>query len=428
MYLEPFSTLYRRTPEDTWQYLLAGGQQVRFDDTLGVWLIIGHGPVRDVLNDPTRFSNADTLTPLLAVPRSVSAILAHIDVPPVALTADPPTHARTQGALRSVMPHTAARVTERWSGVVRYRVEQLLHQVAANTPGTSIDLVEQFTGRLPLLVLLDIIGIPVRDAHRLRDWTTAYLNLLGGQLDPAAQRHAAQCLDAMWRYCRSVIATRNIRRGGEATDDLISRLLRYRAGDDTRLTEAEVAALTLNLLLAGVEPTAALLSHTIQLGLTDPHRWARLSTDPGYAGEHVEETLRHRPAVDAWMRTTTAEVSVAGVTIPAAARCLLLIGTANHDPTVFTDPQMFDPDRAWAGTHLSFGAGAHHCVGAGLARLQAITAVTALARRLPHLRLPTGYQPWYRPNALLRNHLVLPAAVSTPTCPVHHTTRTAAPS
>lgn len=428
MYLDPFSTLYRRTPEHTWRYLLAGGQPVRFDDQLGVWLIIGHTAVRDVLNDTTRFSNADALTPVTAVPRSVASILARVDAAPVALTADPPTHMRTSAALRSVMPHAAGRVKERFDAVVRHRVEQLLHQVAANAPTTSVDLVEQFSRRLPLLVLLDIIGLPVRDAHRMRDWTAEVLTLLGGDPAPAAQRHAALCLDALWRHCRSVIAARSTIRGGEATDDLISRLLRYRAGDDNRLTTAEVAAIVLNLLLAGIEPTSSLISHAIQHGLQDPHRWARLRTDPDYAAAHVEETLRCSPGIDAWTRTTLTEVSIGGVTIPVRARCLLLIGAANHDPGVYADPEVFDPDRSWVGSHLSFGAGAHHCVGAGLARLQAVTAVTALARRLPGLRLPAGYQPWYRPHALLRNHLALPAAVSTAACPVTHATRTAATS
>ena len=418
MRLDPFSVLYGHNPMDIWHRLLADGERVGFDVQLGVWLIVGHDPVRRALDDAERFANAATLVPIMPIPDEVTAMLAAFDAPPVAVTADAPVHARTRAAIRTVIPNTAVRVEQRWGVLIRYRVDQLVDEIAAQDASTTVDLVERFARRLPMLIILDIIGVPVRNAHRIRQWSDGFVDLVWGNADPAGQLRAAQGLDALWQYCRSLIANRVAVGAAERNDDLIAKLLRYRAGDDTRLTEAEVAAIVLNLLVAGWETTAGLIGQALEHAVAEPTRWARLATDAHYASTHVEETLRHSPVLDGWLRITTTDVTLAGVTIPTGSRCLLLLGTANHDPVVFTNPERFDPDRAWLSHHLAFGEGPHHCVGAALARLEATTAVTALARRLPALSLTAGYRRSYRPNIAVRSHLALPATTGAARCPV----------
>jgi cytochrome P450 len=201
---------------------------------------------------------------------------------------------------------------------------------------------------------------------------------------------------------------------------VIGDLLTYRGGDDSRLAAEQVASLVFDLIIAGWETTAAALGHCLENALTAPDRWARLATDDHYLSTYVEETLRHSPAVDGWLRVTTRDVELDGVTIPEGARCLLLIGTAHRDPRVYDDPDTFDPDRARLGQHLAFGAGPHHCIGLGLARLELTTALRVLAAKLPDLRLAPDYARRFKPSALLRIHTTMPAITTGGQCPVGH--------
>ena len=416
MRLDPFSARYGSTPMDTWHRLLAGGERVGFDEQLGVWLIVGQDLVRRVLNDPDRFCNAATLVPIAPVPDDVTAILELFYAPPGAVTTDPPVQPRTRAAIRTLIPNTAEQVEQRWGAPIRYRVDQLVDEAAAHGDTATVELVEQFARRLPMLVMLDNIGVPVRHAQSVHRWSDGFADLVWDSSDPIAHLAAAQGLDALWQYCRSLIAYRAAVRVTEHNDDLIAELLRYRAGDDARLTEAEVAAIMLNLIVAGRESTSGALEHAVEFALADPGRWQRLANDEDELAVHVEESLRHSSAINGWLRLTTTELTLGEAPIPAGSRCLLLIGTANHDPAVYAQPRSFDPGRARLSQHLTSGAGPHYCIGAALARLQLRTAQRAFARRFPHLRLVAGHERRFRPNAAVRTHTTLPVTGIAP-CP-----------
>jgi cytochrome P450 len=219
----------------------------------------------------------------------------------------------------------------------------------------------------------------------------------------------AQGLLDFWRYCQDLVA--KVNHTELLGTDYVSRALRYRDGDDSVLTESEVASLAFNLLVAGHETTSGLLAHCLDYALSIPSRWAGLVADPSIVPGYVEETLRFGPAIDGWLRMTSRDVTIGGATIPAGSRCLLLIGAANRDPAAFAEPDRFDPRRADVRDHVSFGYGPHFCIGAALARLEAQTALTQLAAAVPGLRLAPGHARSYRPNVAFRAHRSLPVIV-----------------
>lgn len=422
MRLDPFSDSYRRTPADTWHRLLAAGHHVGYDDDLGLWIIAGHHLVRTALRDSARFCNAATLTPITPVAPAAQALLAQFDIPPVGAVADPPTHDRSRDAVRMVLPNTSYRVQEKWGRLVQHRTDELVDDLThhlSDPTQTPVDVVTRVSTRLPMRVMLDVIGVPTEDAAQLMAWADGHATLIWGRADTRAQVAAAQGLSALWRYCQNMVTAR-LHHDGAGHDDLLAGLLRYRRGSDARLTVDESAAILLSLLLAGWQPSASLITHAIEHALHEPHRWRRVAGDARYAAEHVEETLRHSPPIDGWLRRTTTDITMAGVRIPAGARCLLLIGAANHDPDAFTDPDVFDPDRRHWSQPLSLGTGTHFCSGAALARLQATTILTTMAHRLPQLTLAATYERRYAPNVALRIHHTLPVTDSTPRCPVTH--------
>ncbi|MBM0274925.1 cytochrome P450 [Micromonospora tarensis] len=408
MRLNPFTGIYLTDPARMWRRILDDPDGVHYAEDLGLWLISGHAHVRYALADATTFANALTLVPVYEVCPAAMNVIMQIDAPPTTAAADPPAHPRTRRALRATFANTPDRVEAEYGAIVRRRVDQLVSRLAARR-GDQVDLIKEFATELPLLVVLDILGVPDADIGRIRSWADGQIALIWGQPDPAEQVRLAQDLLEFWHYCEELVRQRV--RGGHEGDDFISRALTYRDDDDTVLTVPEVASLAFNLLVAGHETTAGLLAHALDQALSTPRWWSAIVADPGVVPAFVGETLRFAPAIDGWLRVTSRDVTLGRVTIPAGARCLLLIGAANRDSSAFAHPDRFDPHRADVGNHLSFGHGPHFCIGAGLARLEAGTALARLAESIPDLRLATEQHRSYKPNIAFRAHHTLLATI-----------------
>ncbi|MEU6076912.1 cytochrome P450 [Micromonospora sp. NPDC047074] len=408
MRLDPFVGAYLTDPAQVWRRLLADPERVHHDPDLGLWLISRHADVRRALGDTEAFGNALTLAPIYDVCPDAMGILAQLDAPPTTAAADPPVHPRTRRALRATFANTAERVEHRYGAIVQRRVDELVSRLVAHSGGRA-DLVGAFTAELPLLVLLDILGVPKGDIGRVRAWGDGQIALIWGRPDPAEQVRLARGLLEFWHYCQRLVRARldGARRG----EDYVSQLLAYRDGDDGVLTTAEVSSIVFNLLVAGHETTAGLLAHALDQALSSPGRWRELGEDPRRIPAFLTEALRFAPAIDGWLRVTRRSVTMGGVTVPAGARCLLLIGAANRDPAVFACPEQFDPHRPDADAHLSFGYGPHFCIGAALARLEARVALTRLAQAIPGLRLAAGHHRSYKVNAAFRAHRSLPVVI-----------------
>ncbi|MBQ0993693.1 cytochrome P450 [Micromonospora sp. H61] len=411
MRLNPFTGVYLTDPASMWRRIVDDPDGVHYAEDLGLWLISRHADVRRALADATTFANALTLAPVYEVCPPALNVIMQIDAPPTTAAADPPAHPRTRRALRATFANTAERVEAEYGAIIRRRVDQLVSRLAARQ-GEQVDLIPEFATELPLLVVLDILGVPDADIGRIRSWADGQIALIWGQPDPAEQVRLAQGLLEFWHYCEDLVRQRVD--SGHRGEDFISRALDYRDDDDSVLTVPEVASLAFNLLVAGHETTAGLLAHALDQALSAPQRWSAITADPGLVPAFVGETLRFAPAIDGWLRVTTRDVTVGAVTIPAGARCLLLIGAANRDPVAFHDPDRFDPYRADGGNHLSFGHGPHFCIGAGLARLEAGIALSRLAEAIPRLRLSPEQHRSYKPNIAFRAHRTLLAIIDVP--------------
>jgi len=411
MRLEPFTGNYLTDPGTTWQDLL-DGPAVRYAEDLGMWLIIRHEHVQRALGDNKTFLNALTLAPVYEVCPEALQIVMQIDAPPTTVAADPPVHLRTRRALRACFANTTARVDEQYGPIVRQRTDELISQVKARAERGGLDLIAEFTTELPLLVLVDILGVPPVDIPRIRRWADGQIALVWGNPEPAEQVRLAQGLLDFWRYCQELVA--GLLASGAYGDSFVGKVLRFRDDDDSVLTGNEAASLAFNLLVAGHETTAGLLAHSLDLALSVPRRWDELVADPGRIPAFVEEALRLRPAIDGWLRVTAEPVELGGVTIPAGARCLLVLGAANRDPAVFHRAAEFDPSRPNLRDSLTLRFGPHYCIGAALARLEAEVALNRLVTDLPGLRLADGYQRAFKPNVSFRAHQNMPAVLTPP--------------
>ncbi len=318
--------------------------------------------------------------------------------PPSMLVVDPPDHTRFR---RLVSRAFTPRATAAFEPAVQRTADALLDGLASRD-GT-VDLVGTYAAQLPVLVIADLLGVPVdRRADFLR-WGAAAAATLDAGLPFRRYVAAERALRAMHQFLREHFA--RLRR--DPGDDLVSRLVSLPA--EEALTERELHATVMLLLGAGFETTVNLLGNAVVL--LDAHRdqWNALVADPAGWDIAVEEVLRHDSPVQITSRTARAPVAVAGRTVRPGTRITVLLGAANRDPEVFQNPARIEITRGPAREHLAFSGGIHYCLGAGLARLEAVVGLRTLAERFPGLRV--AGRPVRRDLRTLRGFEHLPATL-----------------
>ena len=310
------------------------------------------------------------------------------------LRQNPPNHTRMRRLASGVF--TARRVGE-LRAVIEGQVDDLLDGLG----GTEVDLMSDLAYPLPIAVITALLGVPAADRRmfrRLAEALTAVLEVRFTQEQAATAHTAALELE---EYLTALVEQR--RRAPE--NDLVSALAAAHDAGGDRLTADELLGNLALLLVAGFETTTNLLGNAIVLLLDHPEQAKRLVADPALAPAYVEEVLRVDSPVQLTERFASRDVRIGAVDIPTGAELIVLLGAANRDPQRFAEPDRFVPDRP-GNAPLSFGAGAHYCLGAPLARLEAQVALPALLRRFPDLEL--AGRPVRRERLTLRGWAALP--------------------
>jgi cytochrome P450 len=323
-------------------------------------------------------------------------------VTPSFLFLDPPDHTRLR---KLVSKAFAPRVVSALQPDIRALVDGLLDRVAEKG---QFEVVEDFAYPLPVAVICRLLGVPLEDEPQFSRASA----LLAQALDPFSTitgvppevAHERQQAGTWLRdYFHGLIDQRRSRPG----DDLLSGLIAVEESGD-QLTEEEIVSTCNLLLIAGHETTVNLIGNAILAMLRNTGQWAALGADPDRAPAIVEETLRYDPPVQLAGRIALADMVIGDIEVPAGDVMMLLLAGANRDPAEFDRPDVFDPDRKGM-RHLGFGRGAHYCLGAPLARLEAGVALSAVTGRFPNARLDG--EPQYKTNVTLRGLSQLMVAV-----------------
>jgi hypothetical protein len=273
--------------------------------------------------------------------------------------------------------------------------------LGAATAAGQLEVVSQLAYPLPVRIISEMLGVPVEDHPRFAGWSARLANSLqpGFGIDGAeAQARAAAAevaSDEFAAYFRELIALRR----AHPTEDLLSEMI---SAEDAgqKLTEDELIATCILLLVAGHETTVGLISNAILALLRHPSQLAVLQDDPSLAAGAVEETLRYDAPVQMTGRIARDGMQIGNLAVRDGALILLLLAATGRDPNVFADPDTFDIRRG-AANHLAFAAGPHFCLGAPLARLEAAIALQEFAARLTAPQLDEEALR-YKPNLNLR--------------------------
>lgn len=298
---------------------------------------------------------------------------------PAGMLCDPPQHTYFRKLLQQWFTPKAIED-------LRQPVSRLANELidAVLTGTGEFDLHDDFAFPLPVVIIAGLLGVPTSDLDRFKHWSDVQVAAMGSE-DPA------QYLDeqtAFLEYMQNHLKTRRaeIASGAGVPDDLLTLIAGARYDNGQWVDESDALSVLNQLLVGGNETTTSLITNMVWRLLENPERWQALLANPTLAEAAVEESLRYDPPVLGLYRNTTREVTLHGQTIPANSKVLINYAAANRDPAVFANPDNFDIARP-PKRHMSFGLGVHFCLGAPMARLEAEIALTALASRVPGLRL-----------------------------------------
>ncbi len=314
------------------------------------------------------------------------------------LDRDPPDHTRLRGLVSKAF---TPRVVEGLRPRVQQIVDGLLDAVEAEG---SMDLIEEFAYPIPVNVICEMLGVPVEDHERFKGWSLDIargLDLIWLGPDSEVGRRSVAARHGLAEYFRGLIAQR---RAAPRADMLSELIAAEEAGD--RLSENELLATCILLLIAGHETTVNLIGNGTLALLRHPGQLRRLREDPGLIGTAVEELLRYDGPVQRTARIPSEDVTFGSCTIAKGEMVMPFIGAADRDPAQFPEPDRLDIGRS-DNRHIAFGWGIHFCLGAPLARLEGQIAINTLLRRFPRLALATD-KPEFRQSLTLRGLASLP--------------------
>ena len=283
-------------------------------------------------------------------------------------------HARLRRLVsKAFTPRAVARLDTTIVDIINQLIDPL-------TAAGRSEIVSDIARPYPVPVICELLGAPPQDCHLFSAWADEFFKTFTWN----AAKHEPEILQAWGElddYVDGMVADRR----QSPTEDLLSDLIRAE-DDGDRLSMAELRMLAGGLLMAGTDTTRNQLAAAVDVLCDHPDQWQPLADHPELAMKAVEELMRFYPVTFGVMRMTTEDVEYEGVVIPAATFVTVNTAAANRDSAVYEDPDRLDITREGAAPMQSFGAGAHYCLGANLARRELAEALVAMARRMRNLR------------------------------------------
>ena len=328
------------------------------------WAVTRYEDVEQILLDHQRFSNWGAGAGDRVYTRDRSM-----------LDLDPPDHTR----LRSLVSKA---FTPRSVTALKPRIEEIVGELLDGVDGErQFDLIDSFAFPLPVIVIAEMLGVPAQDLEQFKEWS----NDIVVSLEPVQTREQRERFrrseQELYEYFEGIIEQRR----QDPQDDLVSALLAAEEEGD-RLSHGELLATLLLLLVAGNETTRNLIGNGMLALLRNPEELNRLKEQPELIDSAIDELLRYDSPVQLDGRTLVEDVEMGGKRMRAGQQVVAVVGAANRDPAAFTEPNRLDIGRQEK-SHISFGRGIHHCLGASLAKLEGKIAFASLLERFSTIEL-----------------------------------------
>lgn len=367
------SSRVRANPYETYERLRREDPVHRMR-LINAWSLTEYEDAQTILQDHRRYSSGDN----------------KLEYAPyrTMLDLDPPDHTRLRALVsKAFTPRAVAALGPR----VEEIVEELLDGIADKE---RFDLIEDFAYPLPVIVIAEMLGIPAQDRDRFNVWSNDIALAVEPVLTNEEIARVQRASDEIVAYFEEIIAQRRDR----PEEDMLSALLAAEEEGD-KLTHDELIGTLMLLLVAGNETTRSLIGNGMLALLKNPDQLQRLRDAPELLDSAIDELLRYDSPVQFIIRVVMEDTQFKGRQLRTGQKMMILVGAANRDPAVFTDPNELDIGREEK-SHISFGRGIHYCLGSPLALLEARAAFTGLLERFSSIRLLSD--PDYRNQIVLR--------------------------
>lgn len=356
---------------------------IRRDEQTGMFALSRYADIRELLADRSLLKDPEKAEPAAWMMR------AFLDMPEGAkggevkniLFLDDPDHARVRGAI--------AKAFYRRVAASRGIVERVVTETLDSLEGRRrFDVMTGFAVPVPIDVIAHILGADQLMLGDFRRWSVDSFEFFNPARTPEQTERMIAGSNALYNYIEQLMGEKRKR----PTDDLVSDLVSI-AAQDGSLSDADIRENCAGLLSAGNLTTTDLIGNGIWLLLTHPEERAKLLADPALINNAVEEILRFEPPVEITARIASHDLEIGGCPIKHTQAISTSLRAANRDPQAFEDPDRFDVARRHV-PHMSFGGGAHICIGAPLARMEAQVAIPAFLARFPSLRVEQEKPQW----------------------------------
>jgi len=341
------------------------------------WILTRYDDIDAVLTD-SRFSSDRTRakTRFAQMIREQQEQYGPMSSAQTMLTSDPPDHTRLRRLVsKAFTPRAVENLRPRIQEIIDYLLDE------AGKSG-EFDIIHELAYPLPVIVIAEMLGVPAEDRHRFKEWSDTVVATLGGPFTPPEVMEAGRrAIDELGEYFGHIIAARR----AEPKEDLISGLIAAEEGGQV-LSEDEIFATCILLLIAGNETTTNLIGTSMLALFRNPDQLERLREDPALISSAVEELLRYAGPVHGTGRVPKEDIEIAGHTFHEGEMVFTLLAAGNRDPTHYENPEQLDIGRNPT-DHLAFGDGIHFCLGAPLARAEAQITIGTMLQRFPKLRL-----------------------------------------
>ena len=354
---------------------------VFYSPKLDYWVVTRYQAIKDIFRDPITFSPSNTLESLAPPSEEANAILKSYGyaMNRTLVNEDEPVHMARRRVLMA--PFTPDHLREH-EPMVRRLVTEAIDRFIDDG---EADLFKKLLWAVPFSVALHFLGIDdEQDREKMHEFCIAHTKNAFGRPTPEERVEVAHAVGKFWELSGSILE--KMKRTPNGPGWMRYSIRQQKEYPDV-VTDSYLHSMMMAIIVAAHESTSFASANAIKMLLEHREVWEDLCEDPALISPAVEECLRHNGPIASWRRRATRDVEIEGVRIPAGSRLLLVVSSANHDPRHFGDPDFFDIRRDNAIEHLSFGFGAHQCLGKNIGRMEMQIIIGELTRRLPHMQL-----------------------------------------